>query len=177
VVRLDDFYRDGEDPTLPTRFLGETAIIDWDDPRSWDATRAVTALRQLVTSGAVDVPCYDISRSHATGSVRVDAEPGALILAEGIFAAEIIGDLRANGLLHSAWCVRHRRAITFVRRLIRDLAERRKPPSVLLRRGLSLYRLEPSVLARMESLGAVCATPAEAYRVLTHLPAGAAGTR
>jgi len=32
VVRLDDFYRDGDDPALPTRDLGGTTIVDWDDP-------------------------------------------------------------------------------------------------------------------------------------------------
>ena len=166
VVRLDDFYRDGDDPALPTRDLGGTTIVDWDDPASWAAAAAVGALDRLVTTGSVEVPVYDISRSASVGTARVDAPSDDLVVAEGIFAAEIIGDLRAAGLLHSAWCVRHPRWVTFGRRLVRDLAERRKPPLVLLRRGVALTRAEPDLVARMERLGATCAPPAEAERRL-----------
>ena len=41
----------------------------------------------------------------------------------------------------------------FVRRLVRDLAERRKPPLTLLRRGIGLWRAERSVLKRQVALG------------------------
>ena len=166
VVRLDDFYRDGDDPALPTRDLGGTTIVDWDDPASWDAAAAVRALDRLVTAGSIEVPVYDISRSAAVGTARVEAPPDGLIVAEGIFAAEIIGELRAAGLLHSAWCVRHPRWVTFGRRLVRDLAERRKPPLVLVRRGLALTRAEPDLVARMERLGATCASPSDVERRL-----------
>jgi uridine kinase len=160
VVRLDDFYRDGDDPELPTRELGGTTIVDWDDPASWDASAAVRALEELLTSRFVEVPVYDIARSASVGATRIDAPPDSLVVAEGIFAAEIIDDLRNVGILHSAWCVRHGRWVTFARRLVRDLAERRKPPVVLLRRGLALTRAEPELVARMERLGATSATPA-----------------
>ena len=166
VVRLDDFYRNGDDPALPTRDLGGTTIVDWDDPASWDGVAAVRALDQLVTIGSVEVPVYDISRSAAVGTARVDAPTDGLVVAEGIFAAEIIGDLRAAGLLHSAWCVRHPRWVTFGRRLVRDLAERRKPPLVLLRRGVALTRAEPLLVERMERLGATCASPSDVERQL-----------
>lgn len=161
VVRLDDFYRDGDDPQLPTRDLGGTTIVDWDDPASWDAGAACAALRTLVATGSVEVPAYDIARSAAVGTARVEAPAGSLVVAEGIFAAEIVGALHEAGLLHSAWCVRHPRWVTFVRRLVRDLAERRKPPLVLLRRGLALTTVEPLLVARMERQGATCATPGE----------------
>jgi uridine kinase len=164
VVRLDDFYRDGDDPELPTRDLGGTTIVDWDDPGSWDAAAAVRALEDLVASGTTDVPVYDIARSAAAGTARISAPPDSLVVAEGIFAAEIIGALADAGILHSAWCVRHPRWVTFWRRLVRDLAERRKPPLVLLRRGLALTHAEPEVVARMEHLGATCASPAGVER-------------
>ena len=42
TVCLDDFYRDGDDAgPAGRRPLG---IVDWDDPASWDADRAVAAL-------------------------------------------------------------------------------------------------------------------------------------
>lgn len=166
VVRLDDFYRDGDDPALPTRDLGRMSIVDWDDPGSWDGDAAVQALDELISTESVEVPVYDIARSEVVGTARVDVLPGSLVVAEGIFAAEIVGPLRDAGILHSAWCVRHPRWMTFARRLVRDLAERRKPPLVLLRRGLALTRAEPDIVARMERLGAVCARPAEVERGL-----------
>ena len=102
VVRLDDFYRGGDDPELPTRDLGGTTIVDWDDPGSWDADAAVAALAQLVATGAVDVPVYDIARSAATGRTSIEASSETLVVAEGIFAAEVVDALREAGILHSA---------------------------------------------------------------------------
>ena len=167
VVRLDDFYRDGDDPSLPMTDLGHTHLVDWDDPRSWDGDAAVNALRALVSGGLAEVPVYDIGASRATGSARVRVGVGQLVVAEGIFGAEIIHRLRDEGLLLSAWCIRHYRWITFARRLARDLSERRKAPHILVRRGLDRCRAEPAVVARMERLGATCTSPARAEERLS----------
>ncbi len=88
IVRLDDFYRDEDDPAMPRS--EELGIVDWDHPDSWDGDAAVTALATLVATGAVQTPVYDISRSRAVDTTTVRAAPHDLILAEGIFAAEII---------------------------------------------------------------------------------------
>ena len=157
IVRLDDFYRDEDDPAMPRS--AELGIVDWDHPDSWNRGLAVQALGTLVATGSVSTPVYDISLSRAVTTTTVEAAPHDLVLAEGIFAAEIIGDLRECGLLAGAYCVHHRPFVTFVRRLARDLRERRKPPWTLVRRGLTLMRSEPAVVARQESLGA---TPARA---------------
>jgi uridine kinase len=151
IVRLDDFYRDGDDPTLPILPMG---FPDWDNPRSWHADAAAGALVTLCRDGAVDLPTYDISSSRAVGHSSVTAEPGQLIVAEGIFAAEIIAALAEAGVLAAAYCVHAGRWLTFCRRLVRDLAERRKPPWVLWRRGLGLCRREPAIVARHIRLGA-----------------------
>ncbi len=164
IVRLDDFYRDGRDPDLPRS--SELGMVDWDHPDSWDEAGAVAALRQLCDTGEATMPIYDISTSSATGRHTVTAGPEDLIVAEGIFAAEAIATLRSAGLLHSAWCIRHHRGYTFFLRLARDLAERRKPPLTLVRRGLLLTRREPKVVARHLALGARAASPARAQRAL-----------
>jgi uridine kinase len=155
IVRLDDFYRDEDDPAMPRS--EELGIVDWDHPDSWDREGAVAALATLIADGSVETPVYDIAQSRAVGTTRVSAGPHDLVLAEGIFAAEIIGDLRGRGLLAGAYCVHHHRLVTFVWRLLRDLSERRKPPWTLVRRGLALMRDEPQVVARQEALGAVSA--------------------
>lgn len=154
VVRLDDFYRDGDDPDLPMVQLGGTQLPDWDDPRSWHADAALAALDQLLDTGSMQAPTYDIATSRAIGSDTVTAGPEDLILAEGVFAAEIAPRLAATGGLHSAWCVTRSRLENFVRRLVRDLREHRKPPAVLFGRGVELARREPAILERAAALGA-----------------------
>ncbi len=164
IFRLDDFYRDLDDPAMPrSEGLG---IIDWDHPDSWDAERAVASLCELVDTGRTETPVYDISTSRAVGHHEVTAGPTALVIAEGIFAAEVVGRLRACGVLHSAWCVHHRPAVTFVRRLARDLKERRKPPVTLVRRGLTLMRAEPEIVRRQTELGAQPARASDLERQL-----------
>ncbi|HET8614204.1 MAG TPA: ATP-binding protein [Actinomycetales bacterium] len=168
VLRLDDFYRDGDDPALPRAF----GIVDWDDPASWDKDAAVAAARALARDGAVDVPRYDIPTSRAVGTHHLDCHGASVAVAEGIFAAEVIPDLGDAGVLADAICLTHWPVVTFVRRLTRDLRESRKPPITLVRRGWSLMRVEPRVVAHQVALGAVPCTPAQAFeRIQALLPA------
>ncbi len=173
VVRLDDFYRDGDDPGLPQVVAGGARLPDWDDPASWDADAAVAALAELLDTGHTELPVYDIGLSRAVGSHRVDATAGQIVVAEGIFAAEIVPELRRRGLLAAAWCVTQGRWRTFARRLVRDLAERRKPPLVLLGRGWQLARRQPVVVDRAVACGAEVGTPRQAERALAALAAQA----
>ena len=165
IFRLDDFYRDLDDPAMP-RSAG-LGIIDWDHPDSWDGERAVAALCELVDTGRTDTPVYDISTSHAVGHRELTAAATDLVIAEGIFAAEVVERLRTQGVLNSAWCVHHRPAVTFVRRLARDLKERRKPPMTLVRRGLALMKAEPEIVRRQTELGARPTRAADLERRLT----------
>lgn len=160
VLRLDDFYRDGDDPGLPRAH----GIVDWDDPAAWDADAAVRATLTLCREGAVDVPVYDIPTSRATGRAQLDAGSCGVVLAEGIFAADVVPRLRQAGVLADALALTHRPAVTFVRRLARDLRESRKPPLTLVRRGWALMRAEPQIVARQLALGAVACSKAEARR-------------
>lgn len=160
VLRLDDFYRDGDDPDLPSAF----GIVDWDDPASWNCEAAVEATVALCRNGCVEVPRYDIPTSRAVGHYVVEAARTPLVIAEGIFAAETIPLLAASGVLADAIALTHRPAVTFTRRLLRDLKEARKPPLTLLRRGMALMRAEPAIVARQVRLGAVACSPAVAER-------------
>jgi uridine kinase len=166
VVRLDDFYRDGDDAAMPRSSLG---IVDWDDPRSWDADRAVTALETLCTTGSADVPVYDIAVDATVGHRPVVTDGSPLVIAEGIFADQIVGALRERGLLAAAICVYHHRLVTFVRRFQRDLREHRKPPFTLLRRGLLLLKDDPRVVKRCLDAGCEPLHPKPARRRITAL--------
>ncbi|WP_372446512.1 uridine kinase family protein [Streptomyces spirodelae] len=165
VLRLDDFYKEGDDPTLP--LVGTE--VDWDSPLSWDADAAVRAITRLCGEGTATVPLYDISRSTRTGEEQLDLAGSPLFIAEGIFAADITARCTALGLLADAICLRGHPLTTFRRRLVRDIRESRKPLPTLLTRGLRLLRAEPAIVARHHALSAhPCAHPQAAARI-THL--------
>lgn len=167
VLRLDDFYLDGDAPDLPRVTEGANAgMVDWDDPRAWCRDDAMAALEELCRTGRTRVPDYDISRSARVGWRDLDLAGAEEFVAEGIFAPEIVRPCQERGLLRAAYCVTQHPVITFWRRLTRDLAERRKPPLVLVRRGWALMRDQPRVVAHAVSLGCRAMTGDRAYREL-----------
>ncbi|MEU6806415.1 uridine kinase family protein [Streptomyces neyagawaensis] len=172
VLRLDDFYKEGDDPTLP--LVEGSADIDWDHPLSWDADAAVAAIEELCRTSRTTVPAYDISLSARTGWESLSIERTPLFIAEGIFAAEIVGRCRELGVLADALCLTRGPVTTFRRRFLRDLREGRKSVPFLLRRGWRLMRLERSIVARQTELGAHACDKDEA---LGRLASAAAGRR
>lgn len=148
LVPLDEFYRDHDDPGLPRRF----GIVDWDDPASWDAGAALAALTHLAHEGRTEIPRYSISDSARTGTRTLEVGDARLIVAEGIFASELVAPLRAAGLLADALVLTRPAPLVFALRLARDLRESRKPPLTLVRRGWSLAREQG------DAISAWCAT-------------------
>ena len=164
MLRLDDFYKEGDDPTLPRLELaGGDPIVDWDHPDSWNAAAAVAAIEELCRTGRTDAPVYDLATSAATGHRVVELGGSAYFVAEGIFAQEIVTECTARGLVARAVCVTQRPVVTFVRRFSRDLREHRKPPLVLLRRGLHLLLAQRAVVRHAEELGCRVLAPEAAY--------------
>lgn len=149
VLCLDDFYKEGTDLTLPR----VNEMVDWESPLSWDFDAAMTAVTQLAETGRTSVPVYDISLSARIGERAFELAGAPLFFAEGIFAAELVEACANAGVLADALALRRPRTVTFARRLVRDLAEHRKPPMVLVRRGLRLWREDPLVLGRQCALG------------------------
>ncbi len=163
VLRLDDFYRDLDAPDMPLSSLG---LVDWDDPASWDAAAAVSAIAELCATGSAEVPVYDIATSRCTGTQTLRVPDGRFI-AEGLFAPVIVDACREAGLLGQAICLHRHRMITFVLRFARDLREGRKSPWVLVRRGWRLMQDEPRIVAEAVAHGCDPMTPHEARRRLS----------
>lgn len=170
VLRLDDFYKEADDPTLP--LVAGSADIDWDAPGSWDADTAVAAIMDLCRTGRTDVPVYDLATSARVDREALDIGRTPLFVAEGIFAAEIVERCQELGVLADALCLRGRPSTTFRRRLLRDLKEGRKSVPFLLRRGWRLMRSERTIVARQTRLGA---HPCAKQEALGRLAAAAAG--
>lgn len=181
LVPLDEFYRDLDDPTLPRRF----GIVDWDHPASWDAGAALAALTALAHDGVAEIPEYSISSSRRTGMSTLDAREARLIVAEGIFAAQLVEPLRRAGLLADALVLARPAPLVFTLRLVRDLREHRKPPLTLIRRGLALAREQAEAVDAWAGAGMTrtrlhegidhlrsLARIAEAESAITCLPAG-----
>jgi uridine kinase len=163
VLRLDDYYRSGDDPALPRIAHGANAgLVDWDDPRSWHQDRAVDAICELAATGRTVAPVYDIAQNGPVGTHVIDLEGSDLFVAEGIFAQEVVAGCRAHGVLGVALCLRQHPLVTFWRRLTRDLREHRKPPLVLVRRGWALMRDQRRVIAAAAAAGCEVVSVAEA---------------
>jgi uridine kinase len=142
VLRLDDFYKDGDDPSLPRITHGANAgLVDWDHPDSWHEADALAALRELCATGRTEVPVYEIARNGRCGTHTVE--------------------------LAAAYCITHHPLVTFWRRLTRDLREHRKPPLVLVRRGLALLRDQQRVVSHAVRQGCRRATGDQAYAELS----------
>lgn len=170
VLRLDDFYKDGTDPSLPRLTAGANAgLVDWDHADSWHPDQALAILDQLCREGRAEVPIYDIARNGHYGSRHLELGEHQLLVAEGIFAQDIVGASSERGLLAAAYCITQHPAITFWRRLTRDLRERRKPPPVLVRRGLTLARHQQQVVADAVAKGCHRRTADEALREIRAL--------
>ena len=160
VLRLDDFYKDGDDPTLPR--------LDWPArpdrrlgrPRLLERRAAVAAIEELCRTG---VPTAGLRHRHELAHRPPRARPrrrgvlrGRGHLRPEVVAAARAGAARGRGLRHPA------PVVTFVRRLTRDLREHRKPPLVLVRRGLQL--LGPTVCGpRAQDSGCRVLAPGAAY--------------
>lgn len=119
-------------------------MTDWDDVASWNLDAAVAALCELVERGSARTPRYNLSDSRAEGTRLVELDGSPAILAEGIFATDLLEPCRGAGLtVLPIWLDRPRDA-NFLRRLNRDLRQHRKSPGVLVRRGFALRADEPA---------------------------------
>ncbi|MEV4559376.1 ATP-binding protein [Kitasatospora sp. NPDC049285] len=167
VLQLDDFYKDGDDPTLPQ--LPDDGGTDWDSPLSWHREQALAAIRALAGGGTTDVPVYSIPDNGRIGSRPLGLDGAPAFVAEGIFAAELARQCAAEGLLGDALCLRNRPSTTAWRRFRRDVREGRKSVPYLVRRGWRLMRAERGIVARQVELGSYACSGLEAGRRIASL--------
>ncbi len=149
VVNLDDFYREHTDRGLPQAW----GIIDWDHPASWRADHALAALVTLAHSDSCEVPTYSITKSERTGIRTIDVTGAPLLIAEGVFASELVEPLRARGLLADAIVLDRPAPLVFGLRFVRDVRQSRKSIPTLVRRGAGLAASQGSDVSRWARAG------------------------
>lgn len=164
VLRLDDFYRDGDDPLLPKDDHGRA---DWDAIGSWNADKALRAIIELSETGKTEAPVYSISSDRAVGTQTIELGDAPAFIAEGLFADLLVEGARDAGVLRDAIVLAPSPPVTFVRRFARDIAEARKPVPTLLRRGIRLMREQPQVVRRCVDAGMRRTTPGKARAELS----------
>jgi uridine kinase len=162
VLGLDRFYKNGTDPSLPRRGTS----VDWDDPATWNREDALDAVHRLAVSRRASVPTYDLRQNRRVGGEILEVGSAPAFVAEGIFAALLVGGCRALGVLGDALCLHQPRQVTFLRRLVRDIGEGRKSPMLLLRRGVALARAENETVDQQVAHGAHLCRPDEALHRL-----------
>ncbi|MFS8104798.1 uridine kinase [Lentzea alba] len=167
VLRLDDFYRDGDDPLLPRDDHGRA---DWDAENSWNADKALQAVVELSNTGKTEAPVYSIGEDRAVGTQIVELGDAPAFIAEGLFADLLVKGAEEAGVLRDAIVLAPSAPVTFVRRFARDVAEARKPVPTLIRRGLRLMREQPLVVRRCVEHGMRRTTPARARAELADIP-------
>ena len=168
LISLDNFYRVGEDRDLPRSPDG---AIDWESPRSWNTDGARRALNVLCRTGQAQVPAYRHGQGRTDGFRPISLDGSPVVVAEGLFAGELIEPLRADGLLADAVFVAGNRWFTFGRRLRRDVREHRGPLHELLRQGIEKVRDEPKVVRTLRAQGLRHATPEEVRDLVAGLKA------
>ena len=87
------------------------------------------------------------------GSHEVRMDGASCLTAEGIFAIEFLATCRAAGLAAEAIYLDRPGFLVFWLRLRRDLAKKRKPPRILLRRGIALWRAQPALKRKALAAG------------------------
>jgi uridine kinase len=152
VLQLDDFYKDGDDPTIPP--LPDGGGPDWDHPGSWHQDDAMAAIRALCAGDPTEIPVYSIPDNGRIGTHTLTLDGAVAFIAEGIFAAEIVRRCEAEGLLGDAICLRNSPVTTAWRRFRRDVREHRKSVPYLLHRGWRLMRAERGIVAGQVAQGA-----------------------
>lgn len=165
AVGLDNFYYDVDQPGMPLTH-GE---VDWDHIETWNRRGAVLSLVELCTTGSTSVPVYDIPTSRKIGAQDVSLNGERIVVAEGIFAADIITDLTSEGILAEALAITRPRLTAAWFRLMRDLDEGRKKPSVLVRRGWEHFLRHPGTYRDLEDKGARPVTVDEAGEIVATL--------
>lgn len=140
-VDQDAYYRD-----LAHLSFDERVAFNFDHPDAFDTELLLEHLALLQAGRAVDKPTYDFAR-HTRADATVRLEPRDVILVDGIL---LFADARIRALIDIKVFVDVDDDIRFIRRLERDVNERGRSVSGVIRQYLDTVRpmhlefIEPS---------------------------------
>jgi uridine kinase len=130
-VQHDAYYRDQSEVPFEIR-----AQVNYDHPDSLDSSLLVEHLGELRAGRGVDIPVYDFAQFTRTGeTTHIPARQ--VILVEGIL---IFVDPALRSLFDVKIYVDAPADLRFIRRLQRDLTERKRSPESIIRQYLETVR-------------------------------------
>ena len=141
LIDQDAYYRDRSHLSP-----GERNGLNFDDPAAYDNDLLISHLNQLLSGRPIERPVYDFTnhcRRHETERLA----PRAILIVEGIM---VLADPRLRRLMDLKIFVEASADLRFIRRLLRDTAERgRTLTSVITQylesvRSMHLIYVEPS---------------------------------
>jgi len=131
LVDQDAYYRD-----LAHLPLEDRKRVNFDHPDAFDTDLMVEQIRSLQAHEAIEKPTYDyVAHTRAAATVRV--EPRDVILVEGIL---LFADSRLRELFDIKIFVDVEGDVRFIRRLLRDVAERGRTLENVVQQYLTTVR-------------------------------------
>jgi uridine kinase len=130
-LQQDSYYRNLGDMPLELRHQ-----INFDHPDALDNDLFVNHIKALRAGEAIEMPVYDFT-THARRMETVRVEPKPIIIIEGIL---IFADAALRGLMDVKIFVDTADDIRFIRRLQRDVSERGREVSAVIRQYLETVR-------------------------------------
>lgn len=130
-VQHDAYYRDQSDIPFEQRLL-----VNYDHPASLETELLVRHLHALRAGRVIQLPVYDFAQFTRTGQT-VALEPRPVVLVEGIL---IFVDPALRALFDIKVYVDAPADLRFIRRLQRDMTERKRSPESVIRQYLETVR-------------------------------------
>lgn len=127
----DAYYKDIRN--LPS---AQRAMINFDHPNSLDTDLMIKHIQQLKDGRTVELPVYDF-KTHSRTSQTIQIQPQQVILVEGIL---IFVDASLRKLCDVKIFVDTDADIRFIRRLQRDIEERGRTTSSVVKQYLETVR-------------------------------------
>ncbi len=131
LIRMDDYYK--EFPNIP---LDEQGHKNFDHPDSYDTALLVSDLKKLQRGNTINKPIYDFVVSNRSNKTE-EIIPGDVIIIEGIMTFAIP---EVRNCLDIKIFVDTPDDIRFIRRLKRDLVDRKRSLESVVNQYLNTVR-------------------------------------
>lgn len=131
LVDQDAYYRD-----LAHLPLEQRARVNFDHPDAFDLDLLVEQLGRLAAGEPIRKPTYDYAQ-HTRAAETIPVEPRDVVIVEGIL---LFTDARLRALFDIKVFVDVEPDVRFIRRLLRDIAERGRTVETVIQQYLSTVR-------------------------------------
>ncbi|MFQ5747733.1 MAG: uridine kinase [Gemmatimonadota bacterium] len=131
VLHHDSYYRDSTDLSLEER-----SHINYDHPDSLESSLLAAHIRELIEGRSVHVPIYDFKEHRRLSDTR-RIDPAPVVIIDGIL---VLADAELRDLMDIRVYVDTDADLRFIRRLERDMGERRRSLESVIRQYTATVR-------------------------------------